>query len=137
MIPIGSKINIDEFYVDENSPDSDHKAIVTFLSLEVIVTPTVSITLVVTPVVTVAPTVSLTPSLIPNDTVVPSPSVTIVDDHNVIDLNNDDEISILDFLEFVEYNKKSDCKIDFNKNNNCQDLEDFQIFVAEYKKSRV
>ncbi|MBP9758970.1 endonuclease/exonuclease/phosphatase family protein [Candidatus Dojkabacteria bacterium] len=54
---------------------------------------------------------------------------------NSIDLNNDNKISIEDFLKFVEYYRTSNCLIDFNKNNNCKDIEDFQMFVSGYKSS--
>ena len=85
-----------------------------------------------TPTVSLTPQISVTPILTQPATPIPSLATTYP-----IDLDENGSISIEDFLKFVEYYKGSNCLIDFNNNSKCKDIEDFQIFVAEYKKSRV
>ncbi|MBP9758262.1 hypothetical protein KBD45_01095 [Candidatus Dojkabacteria bacterium] len=55
-------------------------------------------------------------------------------DKQTIDLVIDSDININDFALFVSYYKNSNCKIDYNNNNNCKDIADFAIFIKEYKK---
>lgn len=72
-------------------------------------------------------------SLYPSPTTLLSPTPIVIK-QTQIDLNTDTNVDILDFAKFVEYYKVTDCKIDYNKNANCKDIEDFSIFVNEYKK---
>lgn len=80
---------------------------------------------------------TIQPSNLPtpnNTTVTPisSPTV-IIQDKPDFDLEQDGKIDIHDFMKFVEYYKTSDCKIDYNGNNNCRDIDDFLLFSNYYK----
>ena len=87
---------------------------------------------------------SVTPRISPTTNpsiIVPSPSVTPIPSSNPItkdkvDLNSDTQINIADFALFISHYKAENCRIDFNSNGNCKDIEDFLIFVTEYRKYR-
>ena len=131
VIPKQSNLKVESFYVDPNSPPSDHGAIVANIGLvNYPVLPTV------VPSVSSAPTVlpTIVPSLFPSPTTQPSISPVPLVQGYAIDLDENGSVGIEDFLVFVQYYKASNCMIDYNRNNNCKDIEDFQIFVDEYKK---
>ncbi|MBP9758969.1 endonuclease/exonuclease/phosphatase family protein [Candidatus Dojkabacteria bacterium] len=117
--PNNEILKIDSSLVDQNSPDSDHKAIIAVISSTLQPTPIPSPSNIPTPIVSVSPIPSVPANSYP------------------IDLDEDGKVGINDFMKFVEYYKTSSCKIDFNKNNNCKDIGDFQIFVREYKASNI
>ncbi|MBP9759167.1 endonuclease/exonuclease/phosphatase family protein [Candidatus Dojkabacteria bacterium] len=79
---------------------------------------------------------SITPTFLPSNIPTPgntlSPTITITEKAKY-DLNADGEIDIQDFMKFVEYYKASDCKIDYNNNNNCKDITDFMSFSEFYR----
>lgn len=101
---------------------SDHLPVVA--ELMSIVVPTVQPKIIASVTVTPIPSIPVSPISTPTPTVKTYP----------IDLDENGSIGIEDFLKFVEYYKASNCMIDYNRNNNCKDIEDFQIFVTEYGK---
>ncbi|MBP9758965.1 endonuclease/exonuclease/phosphatase family protein [Candidatus Dojkabacteria bacterium] len=99
---------------DRNMTASDHFPVIAELRLTgVLVTPTI--------IPTASQTISITPTITPQLSDYP------------IDLDENGNIGIEDFMKFVEFYKTSNCIIDFNKDSKCKDIEDFKIFVNEYK----
>ena len=56
--------------------------------------------------------------------------------NNLIDLNLDKKTSIEDFVEFARYYHSGDCAIDLDRDNNCKEIDDFQMFISRYKKQQ-
>ena len=111
---------------------SDHLPVVA--ELKSVVVPTVQPTIIpsatVTPIVSIP--VSVQPSVEPSNYISPIFTPTPTVRTYPIDLDENGSVGIEDFLVFVQYYKASNCMIDYNRNNNCKDIEDFQIFVREY-----